>query len=161
MTNKLFTMHKLITTGLIALDTIMLLVLPLQTQEVKANSSCTATVSAAQNRIETRRNVRVITRISDVSELYPDHPTARPHEYELLLEGAASESIMNSPKFIKSIAAKIITNCNSVGSVTFGVNQTGWSYSVGLIQGKVQFFECLDYDGSDRKLNWGEQYCSL
>ncbi len=62
---------------------------------------------------------------------------------------------------MKSIAKKMSNNCSSVGSVIFAVNYTGWSYSIGLIEGKLDFFECLEHDGSNRKLTWGQEYWSL
>lgn len=152
-------MYKLITTRLIALNALLILVLPIQVAEGRRD--CTATIAAAQNHIETGRSVSVTVRSTDISKNYPDHPTKRPYNYQFALEGAASESIMNSPKFMKSIAMKIINNCDSVGSVTFAVNHTGWGYSIGLIQGKLDFFECLEPDESNRELTWGQEYCSL
>lgn len=152
-------MLRLIITGLITLN-ISILPSPIQAQEVE-NRDCTATIAAAQNQIETGRSVTVTIRSSDISKRYPDHPTNRPYRYVVLLEGAAAESIMNSPNFMKSIATKMINNCSSVGSVTFAVNYTGWSYSIGLIEGRLDFFECLEHDGSNRELTWGQEYCSL
>lgn len=152
-------MLRLIITRLITLN-ISILPSPIQAQEVE-NRDCTATIAAAQNQIETGRSVGVTVRSTKISETYSDYPTERPYNNVFLLEGAAAESIMNSPNFMKSIATKMINNCSSVGSVTFAVNYTGWSYSIGLIEGRLDFFECLEHDGSNRELTWGQEYCSL
>lgn len=73
------------------------------------------------------------------------------------MEGTATDSIMNSPKFMKSIANKIIDNGGSVNSVTFALNNSGWKYSIGLLpNGKIDFFECLDNNEDNRKLIWGQ-----
>lgn len=155
-------MHKLIVTGLIAVDALLFVALPLQAKEVKGKIDCTATIAAAQNHLEAGRNVEVTIRSSDISESYPDHPKSRSFNYKFLLSKEASESIMNSSNLIKSIANKIINNCRSVGSVTFGINQTGWSQSIGLMpDGKVKFFECLEPNESSKELSWGQEYCSL
>lgn len=70
-------MHKLIVTGLIALDSLLFVTKPIQAKEVKGKIDCTATIAAAQNRIEAGRNVEVTIRSSDISKIYPDHPKSR------------------------------------------------------------------------------------
>jgi len=74
-------MYKLIATGLVALNGLLFLALPLQAQEIKQKRDCTATVAAAEKRIETGRVVELRVRSQDISEAYPDHPKGRPYSY--------------------------------------------------------------------------------
>jgi hypothetical protein len=148
--------------GIKTIESWKLIAQALQAEEAQQNKDCTATVAIAQKNIETGRNIEVAVRSEDTSKNYPDHPANRPYSYVFILKGSASESIMNSPKFMKSIAEKIITNCNSVGAVSFAVSQTGWRYSIGLrSDGKLDFFDCLEHDGVDITLKWGQKDCSL
>jgi len=69
---------------------------------------------------------------------------------------------MRSPKFQSSIATEVIRNCSTVGSVIFGLDHSGWSSSIGLMDnGKIEPFECLDHDVANPKLKWGQEYCNL
>ncbi|MFS0518508.1 hypothetical protein ACEYW6_27965 [Nostoc sp. UIC 10607] len=155
-------MYKLIATGLIALDILLFLTPTVQAQKVAVKEDCTATINAAQSRIAEGRNVEVSIRSQDISESYPDHPESRPYNYLFLMEGAATDSIMNSPQFMKLIANNVINNCGSVSSVTFALNQSGWNYSIGLLSnGKIDFFDCIEHEDYNVKLNWGQQYCTL
>lgn len=132
-------MQKLIATGLIALNIFLSPTMTVRAQEVR-KQDCTAAIANAQKRIETGRSVEVIVRSSEISQEYPDHPADRLYQYKLLLQGNASESIMNSPQFMKLIAEPIINNCNTVGLVTFAVYQSGWNLSIGLMpEGKIDF----------------------
>jgi hypothetical protein len=152
-------MYKLITTGLIALDTLLPLGLPVQAQEVATTRDCTATIAAVQNRIEKGRDIYVTARSYNISADYPDHPRGRPYQHQFILNGNASKSIMNSSKFLESIATNIISNCNSVGLVSFAVYQTGWNSSIGLMpNGSLKFFECLHYE-LNLKPVWGQEVC--
>ena len=164
-TLEIKTMHRLIATGIIALNTFSVLNLSPPVKAEPKLRDCTMTIATAQKRLTTGRDVEVNIKSFDISESYPDHPDDRPMTYLLVLKGAATESIMRSPRFQKAIATEIIKSCGSVGVVTFGMDGTGWGQSVGVLPGgRVDNFECVEHLGSrglPRKIIWGQEFCNL
>lgn len=135
--------------------------LSLQAQETEKSDRCTATIAAAQKRIETGRDVDVVLDVANnIPQSYSNYPVNRPYRYTFALDGAAAESIMSSEKFMKSIAQTVISNCNSVSLVIFGVQHTDWYYSFGLLSnGKVGNFSSNCVEPGPGKLRWGQQTC--
>jgi hypothetical protein len=139
-------------------------ILPLQVRSEETGKSCEIVIMNAKKRIEQEREITVMTNVIDGSEKYPSHPLDRPTIINVLVEGSAADSIMVSPVFQKAVASEIIKSCTSVGAVTFGRYQTGWTSTVGLIrEGSIQHFECLDdYDErGPSQVPWGQEWCSL
>lgn len=131
----------------------------IQAQEVKSEKDCAGTIVNAQSAIEKGRNVQVVIRSNDISEDYPDHPDNRPYGYNFSMQGAATNTIMSSPKFMEIIATRIIRNCDSVGLVSFGFDNSDNFETLGLIKdGTVKYFKCLD-PGHNVKINWGYIIC--
>ena len=153
-------MRRPIVIGLIAL-TNLFLPLSVQAQELESSDRCTATITSAQKRIETGRNVDVVLDVADnLPKIYSNYPANRPYRYTFALNGSAAESVMNSDKFMKSIAASVISNCSSVSMVIFAVYQTDWYYSYGLLSsGKVENFISNCVEPGTGKLRWGQQTC--
>jgi len=158
-------MRQLIVAGVTVLNTLSILSVSLPLRAEGKPRDCTMTIAAAQKRLTTGRDVEVNIKSFDISESYPDHPDDRPMTYLLVLKGAATESIMRSPRFQKAIATEIIKSCGSVGVVTFGMDGTGWGQSVGVLPGgRVDNFECVEHIGSrgvPKKLIWGQEFCNL
>lgn len=152
-------MYKFIATGLVTLNSLLFLAMPLQAQEIKEKKDCTATISKAQRIIEAGRSIQVLFSTQDISELYPDHPVNRPYRYVFTMQGSANRSILSSPKFMKSIATNIINQCNSISLVTFGLYASDVDSSIGLMpNGSVNFFDCLEA-GTGRGVTWGQAIC--
>jgi hypothetical protein len=153
-------MYKLfVTAGLIALNAPLILILPSRAQEVSKNSDCTATVASVQKYITNGRDVEVTLDISDISSEYSDYPDNRPYKYLFILQGKASDSILNSPKFMGIISKKIINNCESVSLVQFIEYKTDFFISIGLMPGgSIGKFECLEA-GKDVAQSWGQEFC--
>ena len=135
--------------------------LALQAQEAEKSDRCTATLAAAQKRIETGRNVDVVLDVADnIPELYSDYPVNRPYRYAFNLDGIAAESVMASGEFTKSIATTVINNCSSVGLVIFAVYRTDWYYAYGLLpNGKIENFSANCIEPGSGKPRWGQQIC--
>lgn len=152
-------MYKLfVTAGLIALNASLTLALPIQAQEVQTQKDCAATIAYAQSTIETGRNVQIIIRSSDISN-EPDHPDNRPYNYSFSMGGNASTSVMNSPEFMKILATKVINNCSSVASVTFGIEGSDYVSTLGLMpNGSVEGFKCIE-PGEFAARGWGYKTC--
>jgi short subunit dehydrogenase-like uncharacterized protein len=142
------------------------LVLPLEAKSQETGKSCEAAMNAAKERIERGRNITVKISVRDNSRAYSDHPSGRPDDVGLILVGSIigsdADSVMASPVFQKAIATEIIRSCNSIGSVTFNKNLTGWTSTIGLMSdGTIQLFKCYEYDQGRSRLSWGLQNCDL
>ncbi len=142
------------------------LVLPLEAKSQETGKSCEAAINAAKERLERGRNITVKIVVRDNSKAYPDHPNGRPETVLLGLVGSIigsdADSVMASPVFKKAIATEIIRSCNSIGSVTFNKNQTGWISTIGLMSdGTIQPFKCDDYDQGKARRSWGWESCDL
>jgi hypothetical protein len=120
------------------------------------------------------RKIQIVKHVSgfrDISEDYPDYPAGRSQEYLFAMKGAAVESVLNSSKIMENISTKIIRNCSSIGSVTFGLSNSGFFRTVGLFpDDRIKIFNCaedlgISYDPRKReprtRLKWGVYYCSL
>jgi hypothetical protein len=122
--------------------------------------------------LQSGRKLRIAYQSStfrDNSQAYPDHPANRSQDYLFPMEGAAVASVMKSTQFMRDISTKIIQDCSSVGSVTFGFANSGAARTIGIFSdGQIKIFECAEefgiYPGRGnmgQSLKWGMQYCSL
>jgi hypothetical protein len=130
------------------------------------NQNCSTALILSKKRLKNIDKIQtIVVHTYDVSKAYPDHPVGRSQGYILAMQGSAVSSIMNSPKFMISVAQNIIKNCKDFGMVTFGLDHSGWGISVGLLSNdRIGIFKCLDYKPrakNQKKLSWGEEYCSL
>jgi len=131
---------------------------PTNNKEHKLND-CTSTIVKSQNVIESGRNVQVNISSKDVSQEYPDHPKNRLYSYIFLMQGAATSSIMSSPRFLQIIATRIINNCPSVAIVEFAYLDSDNFVTLGRMKnGNVEEFQCLN-TGYNGKVKWGYMYC--
>jgi len=178
-------MHKHSINALIFITAVSLglstFILPLQARSQETIQSCEVAMLNAKKRIEQGRAITVQTDITDGSEEYLDHPNGRPIIILVFLDfpgsfgyrgyddGSVDDavSVMESPVFQRAIASEIIKSCNSVGAVTFLLNQQPpWATTTGLMRdGSIQNFECLfpdelPDDGS-LFLPWGQELCSI
>jgi hypothetical protein len=178
MHKHLINAFAVITAGSLGLSAF---ILPPQARSQETTQSCEIALSNAKNRIEQGRDITVEINIKDSSEEYPDHPDGRPRIIFLFLDfpgsdrygndggGSADDavSVMESPVFQRAIASEIIKSCNSVGAVTFFLNQQpAWATTVGLMRdGNIQNFKCLFPDelpdNSNLPLPWGQELCSI
>ncbi len=126
-----------------------------------STTNCTEAKVNAIRAIEQGRNISVREENFDLSE-YADYPTDRPDEYALIMDGPATESILNSNQFMKTLATEIISTCDSVGAVVFALDNSGWGVTLGLFpDGSIDFFECIfPEQGSSDILPWGYKYCT-
>jgi hypothetical protein len=123
-------------------------------------STCDSAILQAANTIKTGRDARVTNvHFGSVAEEYSSYPAGRPAEVSLAMRGRSVANILASNQFMTILATRIINGCGSVGKVTFGMDNTDWSYSYGLVNNQVIGFTCIDYGSTNRTLRWGERYC--
>jgi hypothetical protein len=149
-----------------------LMVIYPQISYAQDSNECKSVILSAQKKLQSGRRLRVSSQISnfrDNTQSYPDHPTNRPQDYLFAMEGSAATSIMKSTQLMNAISTKIIQSCSSVGSVTFGISNSGAFRSTGIFpDGQIKIFKCAEefgiYPGranTGQSPKWGMQYCSL
>lgn len=117
---------------------------------------CQSALLAAANRIVAGRNLQIVrASLYDVSAP-PDLPQVS-MGVAFRLAGRDAENMMFSPQLLTSISRDIITGCAGIGVVTFNVDQTDWSQEYGLVNGRVQAFQCVD--PGPEVLEWGTTAC--
>jgi hypothetical protein len=148
----------------IACSSTLFLSLPSIAQTSPSNA-CSEALQAGKNRIKSIKNIQSVNiKQYDIALRYPDHPIGRSQRYIYSMKGPAVDSVMGSPKFMTSIAESIIKKCDTVGSVTFGLANSGWGISAGMLSnGRIAVFKCLEHSlqENSRKLAWGEEIYSV
>lgn len=158
--------HQIMANGVIAANIIFLISSPLQAQNIKAISDCNATLESAKNKIQKNRRVKVVNIYKlNITEDYKLYPKNRPHSYTFALKGAATESILNSDKFLTSISRDIINQCPSISIVEFGFKNSDYMVTYGLLDNKqIKYFDCINNNDyyqtqQNQKLPWGFVFC--
>ena len=133
-----------------------------QAGQAQSDTDCAAAISAVEQRIESFGRVQVAYKdYRDISSQYTDAPAGRPYEYIYGLEGARASDVLNSPVTAADMAGNIFENCSSVGTVSFGIHQTGIAYTLGWsANGEWIEFQCQESDDFTELLSWGEKYCT-
>jgi hypothetical protein len=138
--------------------------IPLAAYAQTDNQDCSTTVVAVRNELKKGRDLEVVlVQSRDMSEYSEEYPTGRPLNYQFRIEGSAADDVMYSPQFLQALSTQVINNCASAGSVTFGVNRTGWGEQYGYMgEGRVEAFRCVqpDRSQSNRRLAWGYHFCT-
>ena len=69
------------------------------------------------------------------------------------------DNIMRSPVLMKSYADRIVSNCQDIAVVIFGIDQTesGPEFAI-QSDGKTRLRDCIP-SGSNLTANWNEMYC--
>lgn len=157
--------NQIIATGLIITNIMFLFSSSAQAQNRKPSVECNAALQRTKKQIQKNRKVKVVyTSQENISQQDYKHdknyPKNRPFSYGFGLRGPATESVLNSDKFLTRIAKDIIDNCSSISKVKFGEYQTDHVVTYGLFRNNtVAAFECVDDPGTTIKLSWGQKVC--
>lgn len=155
-------MNKCFAISLIALNIASFNVLPIQAQNmVVETEECVKAITSGENQLRAVRQLTLELSEIDNGNVSGTPPEGRPNQHAFGLKGEKASSVLSSPVLMNTIATRIIDNCNSISSVSFGVWQTGWLVVYGLIENEgVKIFKCpedYNYDPeTDRDLIWGE-----
>lgn len=132
-------------------------------EPILANSSCEKAIDSSEIELGSAAFSVNIASLEDKREGFP---TDRPLSVTFLMQNKSSpfysrsSDILNSPKFKLAIAKRIIENCNNVSLVQFGMVYTGTVFDYGLINGRVQEFECITAAPRSNIIpQWGEYKC--
>jgi hypothetical protein len=156
-------MNELLAANLISLNIALFNVLPLSAESIYTETKeCQNAIASVENQLQGGRQVTI--ELSEINKIigYSDYPKGRPNEYNLSMSGNSVESILSSPVLMNTLATRIIDRCNSVSFVVFSLYQSGYVVSYGLINNKVEIFNCPEgYDPPYyRDLIWGES-CAI
>jgi hypothetical protein len=134
--------------------------LPISLAQANSEQNCLSTIATAKQRLQGNRNLDMIARSSNLSQSWQDYPQGRPIEYLFLFKGLAAESIMTSGNLQQYLANQIIKDCSHISMVKFGIQNSGWVHTYGLMpNGKVQIFKCLE-PAVGNKPKWGQIICT-
>ena len=95
---------------------------------------------------------------------HPNPPRGRAQHYTFGLIGQGGLNALTSPRLTSQLSAQIISNCPSIGQVTFGMWQSDAVATYGLMPGKmIRAFQCSDSGnlrlGIPPEPRWGEFVC--
>ena len=137
---------------------------------LKAQSRCQATINSIVNEIESKGVRKVILTKRTVTNRR--NPTNRTNEIIFVLspynESYTSldtrsyrivSNIIASGVLMKSYADRIVSNCQDIAVVIFGVDQTesGPEFAI-QSDGKTRLRDCIP-SGSNLTANWNQTYC--
>lgn len=123
------------------------------------DSDCQNAISNSIRRIENARST--VVKVEQFKQSSQDYPLNRSLGYTFSLSGEGVLDVMSSKVFLTDISTQIISNCQSISSVSFSQYRTDWVGTFGLMKnGKVEHFECVPAQrGVERELPWGKKIC--
>lgn len=137
---------------------------------LKAQSRCQATINSIVNEIESKGVRRVILTKRTVTNRR--NPTNRTNEIIFALSSYNESytsldtrsdrivsNIIASGVLMKSYADRIVSNCQDIAVVIFGIDQTesGPEFAI-QSDGKTRLRDCIP-SGSNLTANWNQTYC--
>ncbi len=129
----------------------------IQTQDSVSNA-CHQSLSQTKNNINNIRNAFLYGIKVENNPLSPVR--GKPNELVLIVGGPGEDTILSSGELMQTISEQLIQNCGTVSSVKIASNNSGWHHVFGLINDRVQPFECVD-TGPGNQLRWGQYFCGL
>lgn len=150
-----------------------------QTQGSTANSSssssstvkvsqCIQPILSAQGKLQKVKNLKLVSirQMNTTEWRYASHPPNRTAIYNFVVEGSGGANAMNSPKFLTALSADLIAQCPDAAAASFWFNGSDWGGVFGLVNGKVELFQCIDPGRMETgrgltspKLDWGTYIC--
>ncbi|MCT7967064.1 SH3 domain-containing protein [Laspinema sp. D1] len=129
----------------------------IQTKDSVSNT-CHQSLSQAQNQVNNVRNAFLSGILVETNSLSPVR--GKPNELVLVVGGPGEDAILSSGELMQTISERLIQNCGTISSVKIASNNSGWHHVFGLINGRVQIFDCIDA-GPGNQQQWGQYFCGL
>ena len=138
----------------------------------QAQSTCQAPINSVVNEIKVKGVVRVI--VNTVNVINTGNPTNRKNYLNLRLSPYKSErerhinqrsiyvieNIMNSPVLMKSYSDRIVSNCQDIAVVSFGVDATDWVIDFAIqSNGKTRQRDCIPAGPNTPTPTWNQMVC--
>jgi hypothetical protein len=90
---------------------------------------------------------------------YAGRPAGKVSAYHFAFRGKGGEDILRSPRMMKTLASRLLQDCNEPGTVTFGLDQSDAFAVYGVVNGRVQAFNCYEGTRFPRQMPWGQRIC--
>ncbi len=90
---------------------------------------------------------------------YAGRPAGKVSAYHFAFRGKGGEDILRSPGMMKTLASRLLQDCNEPGTVTFGLDQSDAFAVYGVVKGQVQAFNCYESTRFPRQMPWGQRIC--
>ncbi|MBP0032463.1 MULTISPECIES: hypothetical protein [Roseofilum] len=138
----------------------------------KENTQCSNTLASVEQKISQNQNIPITFDWEDMpDQVWGDATPAGAEQMLHVTMGRPIQSntvpqhhprtldVMNSSKFRNDLATEIIDSCPGVGLVIFGLMATDYSRSHGVVNSKVQEFQCFETSSRRDPIPWGFERC--
>jgi hypothetical protein len=122
------------------------------------SNACHQSLFQARNNIINTQNAFLYGLKVENNSLSPVR--GKPNELVLVVGGPGEDTLLSSGELMQTLSEQLIQNCGTVSSVRIASNNSGWHHVFGLINGRVQIFDCIDA-GPGNTLRWGQYFCGL
>ena len=120
-------------------------------------NECQSAIFYGEQKINGVNNTNIVFS-KTYAHQYSEYPEGRSKDHYFMINGRGVEDRISFPLMI-DIATRIISSCNSIGVVSFGVYQTDLIRSIGIMwNGQIEFFECISPE-ENRDEDWGYYVC--
>jgi hypothetical protein len=122
-------------------------------------SACTIAISSTVKQLDAVPNTTGLAFRTYPLGGYRGGPSNKLSAYHFVFRGRGGEDILRSPKMMKTLASRLLQDCNEPGTVTFGLDQSDAFAVYGVVNGAVQAFNCYEGTRFPRQMPWGQRIC--
>jgi hypothetical protein len=122
-------------------------------------SACTIAISTTVKKLEAVPNISFVKFRTYPLGGYAGRPSGKSSAYHFVFRGRGGEDILRSPKMMKTLANRLLQDCKEPGTITFGLDQTDAFAVYGVVDGRVQAFNCYDGTRFPKQMPWGQRIC--
>ncbi|MGL4497626.1 MAG: hypothetical protein ACRCU2_01070 [Planktothrix sp.] len=128
-------------------------------------AACDRAINHISTTLQENGNIDMEFRVRNNPETAPPD---RPAGLQVLLGSRTSSqeqrqrirNIINSPQLLISLTRNVINNCDQVSTVDYGLRNTDFGKTFGLIDGEIKEFECIYSIGRNTsRPRWGQVIC--
>ncbi len=122
-------------------------------------SACTIAISTTVKKLEAVPNTSLVKFKTYPLGGYAGRPSGKSSAYHFVFRGRGGEDILRSPKMMKTLASRLLQDCKEPGTITFGLDQSDAFAVYGVVDGRVQAFNCYEGTRFPRQMPWGQRIC--
>ncbi len=123
------------------------------------SSACTIAISTTVKKLESVPNTTLVKFRTYPLGGYAGRPNNKVSAYHFVFRGQGGEDVLRSPKMMKTLASRLLQDCNEPGTVTFGLDQSDAFAVYGVVNARVQAFNCYEGTRFPRQMPWGQRIC--
>ncbi len=130
-----------------------------KTIENVSPSACTIAISSTVKKLDDVPNTGSVQFRTYPLGGYAGRPAGKVSAYHFAFRGRGGEDVLRSPRMMKTLASRLLQDCNEPGTVTFGLDQSDAFAVYGVVNGRVQAFNCYESMRFPRQMPWGQRMC--